>query len=134
MRLALLNIQQRNYVQTLAYLNKEKKVMSSMGRRPDVKEEEGIKMEEEEEKWVLPKIAEIVDESLMCNIAQECYRNLNEWEEVANGDKSDILGNTEFLFHAEGNKDKINSILGGLDKIGVKQFPYYYGRSVLNFL
>ena len=50
------------------------------------------------------------------------------------GNKNDVLSNTEFLFHAEGNKDKINNILGSLDKIGVKQFPYYYGRSVINFL
>ena len=53
---------------------------------------------------------------------------------MVNKGKSDLLGNTESLFHADGNKDRINHILGGLDKIGVKQFPYYYGRSVINFL
>lgn len=25
-------------------------------------------------------------------------------------------------------------MLAGLDKIGVRQFPYYYGRSIINFL
>lgn len=82
----------------------------------------------------LPKISEIVDESIMVDISRECYRNLNEWDEVVSKGKSDLLGNTESLFHADGNKDRINHILGGLDKIGVKQFPYYYGRSVINFL
>ena len=70
----------------------------------------------------------------MIDISRECYRNLNEWDEVISKGKNDVLGNTEYLFHAEGNKDKINNILAGLDKIGVKQFPYYYGRSVINFL
>lgn len=70
----------------------------------------------------------------MVDISRECYRNLNEWDEVIGDVKGDVLGNTEFLFHAEGNKEKINQILNGLDKIGVKQFPYYYGRSIINFL
>lgn len=82
----------------------------------------------------LPKISEIVDQSLMTDISRECYRNLNEWDEIVSKGKSDLLGNTESLFHADGNKDRINNILGCLDKIGVKQFPYYYGRSVINFL
>jgi hypothetical protein len=108
----------------LACLNKEKKTLSTLKRRP----------EESEEEAKLPTIGEIVDESLMGDISRECYRNLNEWDEIVEKGKSDIMGSTEFLFHAEGNKEKINNILTGLDKIGVKQFPYYYGRSVINFL
>ena len=34
MRSALLNIQQRNYVESLACLNQEKKLVSTMKRRP----------------------------------------------------------------------------------------------------
>lgn len=30
----------------------------------------------------------------MFNISQECYRNLNEWDEATNNDKNDVLGNT----------------------------------------
>lgn len=82
----------------------------------------------------MPEIGKIVDESLMIDISRECYKNLNEWGEVIEKGKSDVLGNTEFLFHADGNKEKVSSILASLDKIGVKQFPYYYGRSIINFL
>lgn len=40
MRLALLNIQQRKYVQTLSSLNQEKKVKDSLKRRPNSDEDE----------------------------------------------------------------------------------------------
>lgn len=98
----------------------------SLKRRPN--------SDEDDDRITLPNIEEIVDESLMVDISRECYRNLNEWDEVIGNGKGDVLANTEYLFHADGNKEKINEILTGLDKIGVKQFPYYYGRSVINFL
>jgi hypothetical protein len=44
----------------------------------------------------------------MVDISRECYRNLNEWDEAISHGKDDVLANTEFLFHADGNKDKIN--------------------------
>lgn len=53
MREALLNIQQRNYVRSLACLEKERKVVGAVQRRPV--DEDG------EEVARLPKISEIVD-------------------------------------------------------------------------
>jgi len=43
-------------------------------------------------------------------------------------------GKIDYLFHSKGQKDKINSILNHLDHLNNRQFPYFYGKSILNFL
>lgn len=43
-------------------------------------------------------------------------------------------GKIDYLFHSKGNKDKINSILNHLDTFNNRQFPYFYAKSILNFL
>jgi hypothetical protein len=40
----------------------------------------------------------------------------------------------DYLFHSQGNKEKISSVLADLDRAGQKQFPYFYGKSVINFM
>lgn len=58
MREALLNIQQRRYVDSLACLDKEKTLISTLARRPT-----------DEDVFQLPEIGKIVDESLMIDIS-----------------------------------------------------------------
>jgi hypothetical protein len=43
-------------------------------------------------------------------------------------------GKIDFLFHSKGQKDKINNILSNLDSLNNRQFPFFYGKSILNFL
>lgn len=43
-------------------------------------------------------------------------------------------GKIDFLFHSKGQKDKINHILSNLDSLNNRQFPFFYGKSILNFL
>ena len=62
MREALLNIQQRNYVKSLSFLDKERKLMTSMGRRPMDEENDDLSS--------LPKIEGIVNQSLMVDISR----------------------------------------------------------------
>lgn len=46
-------------------------------------------------------------------------------------------GKIDYLFHSKGQKDKINAIINNLDSLNNRQFsyfPYFYGKSILNFL
>ena len=45
-----------------------------------------------------------------------------------------MTSSMEYLFHSGGNKEKISAVLTDLEKMGIRQFPYYYGKSMLNFL
>ncbi len=43
-------------------------------------------------------------------------------------------GKIDYLFYSKGQKNKINDILNHLEQLGSRQFPYFYGKSILNFL
>jgi len=43
-------------------------------------------------------------------------------------------GKIDYLFYSKGQKNKINDILGHLEQLNTRQFPYFYGKSILNFL
>jgi hypothetical protein len=40
----------------------------------------------------------------------------------------------DFLFSCRDDKDKIKQIVGELDSMDCRWLPYYYGRSLLNFM
>jgi hypothetical protein len=40
----------------------------------------------------------------------------------------------DFLFSCRDDKDKIKQIVGELDTMDYKWLPYFYGRSLLNFM
>ncbi len=51
-----------------------------------------------------------------------------------NFEEQDSLAKIDFLFHSSGDASKIQNIVSYLDSANSKQFPYFYGKSLLNFL
>ncbi len=43
-------------------------------------------------------------------------------------------GRIDYLFYSKGQKNKITDILNNLEQLNTRQFPYFYGKSILNFL
>lgn len=43
-------------------------------------------------------------------------------------------GKIDYLFYSKGQKGKITEILTHLEQLNNRQFPYFYGKSILNFL
>ena len=92
-------------------------------------------MQGDEKREYMWSIEQTIEESLVSDLANECFKNLNQWQDIINVKQGgDEYSNMEYLFHSSGNKDKINSVLQELERIHQKQFPYYYGKSVLNFM
>lgn len=53
---------------------------------------------------------------------------------ISDREGGDVCASMDFLFHSSGDKNKINNIIFDLEKLNQKQFAYYYGKSVINFL
>lgn len=43
-------------------------------------------------------------------------------------------GKIDYLFYSKGQKPKITEVLNNLEQLNTRQFPYFYGKSILNFL
>ena len=78
-----------------------------------------------------------MSDSLVTDVAKECFKSLNQWDEVLEcgaGSAVEMSSSMEYLFHSGSNKERISGVLGEIEKVGPKHFPYYYGKSMLNFL
>jgi hypothetical protein len=75
-----------------------------------------------------------VDEGLVSDMSKECLKNLNQWDSIVDGRSEDVAANADYLFHSSGNKERIASVIAELERFNSRQFSYYYGKSILNFL
>lgn len=74
------------------------------------------------------------EEGLVNEMAKECFKNLNQWDEIVDRQSEDMDASADYLFHSSGNKERISNVIAQLDRCSNRQFSYYYGKSILNFL
>lgn len=123
LRQALLHMQQRRHVDTLKYLSAFGEQFESEGRK------RGREWESE-----LVAVQRKTEEGLVNEMAKECFKNLNQWDEIVDRQTEDMDASADYLFHSSGNKERISNVITQLDRCSNRQFSYYYGKSILNFL
>lgn len=79
-----------------------------------------------------------IEKSYASDIVKECIKELGEWDSfLDNKNKSyDIDMKVNFLFteREEKHKEKIKGIISEFDGLDMKSLPYFYGRTMINFL
>lgn len=126
---AYVQLQQREYYKTLrcidGYLVDEK---------PDKKRERNRDFLEELES--IQPFSKSLEKTFASDVIKECYKNLNQWDNLAkfNANTHDMETRLDGLFSCREDKERIKNIVGELDSLDYKWLPYYYGRSLLNFM
>ena len=77
-----------------------------------------------------------MERTFASDIVKECYKNLNQWEKLSdlNQNSHDMESKIDGLFSCREDKERIKLIVGELEGLDFKCLPYYYGRSLLNFM
>lgn len=77
-----------------------------------------------------------LEKTFASDIVKECYKNLNQWDKLAelNSSCHDMESSIDVLFSCREDRDRIKGIVGDLESLDYKWLPYYYGRSLLNFM
>ncbi len=119
-------LQQRKYIESLQIVNElESQKLKRMIVSDDDTTEESI-----------ASLEELLQDNYITDISKECYKNLDKWDEILEerNEPLDMEGRIDYLFYSKGQKGKITEILNNLEQLNTRQFPYFYGKSILNFL